>query len=80
MSFDFSPVSLVQAKDRIVRLNQQNDCVTKFLVSDNTLEPQSLQSILRKLNYQYSILDGKYSDDAKLTEELINILHSHRRS
>lgn len=80
MSFDFSPVSLVQAKDRIVRLNQTRDCVTKFLVSERTIEPQSLQSILGKLHSQYSILDGKYSDEAVFTGELINILHSHRRS
>lgn len=74
-SFDWNPNANFQAKDRISRIGQSADEVfTKFLVSEETLEPRALSSILR--NYQHSLdaLDGRGAVGYKQVSELIGLL------
>lgn len=74
MSYDYSPASLSQARARIVRLSQTDDCESLFLVCRETLEPQSLSSIIRKMERQHELLDGIQSSEYDLNRELREIL------
>ena len=75
LSFDYSTAALEQARARIIRLSQENDCETQLIVSQGTTEPKSLACILSKLKNQKSILDGEEGEDTKTTQELVNILY-----
>ncbi len=74
LSYDYSPVALLQAKDRIIRLTQTRDCETKFLQSAGTTEPKVLKTLLSYLESHYNILDGKFSENSKLTRELMECI------
>ena len=74
MSYDHSPASLSQARARIIRLSQTDDCESLFLVCRDTLEPQSLSAIIRKMERQHELLDGIQSAEYDLNRELREIL------
>lgn len=73
-SYDYSPASLSQARARIIRLSQTDDCETLFLVCRDTMEPKSLGAIIRKLEAQHELLDGIKSQEFNLNQELRQIL------
>jgi SNF2 family DNA or RNA helicase len=73
-SFDYNPTAVHQARDRVSRIGQEKDTFTKFIVTNDTIEERVLQTILRHYRNSIELLDGKSSENFRLTNELMGIL------
>jgi SNF2 family DNA or RNA helicase len=73
-SFDWSPVAVFQARDRISRIGQENDTTARFLTSFDTIDRKALRLIISHYNKQIGILDGRADQDFTLTRDIIGLL------
>ena len=74
MSYDPSPASFLQSRDRVIRLTQTKDTFTRALVCGDTGEPQAVERILTRIKNAASLLDGKGSQQVDVMSDLLDFI------
>lgn len=68
--FPWSPAMLMQAEARIHRFGQTKHCSMTYLVAQNTMETQVLDTLIEKQSVMEQVIDGKTGPDSKELERL----------